>query len=325
MTVALASVDRVGRRARRAGWAVAAVAPLALSDYWAFVVGVAATFAVVALGLRLLVGDAGQISLGHGALMAVGAFAAANLSMRTGVSSWWGFPVAALAGAAAGVVVGLPAVRLRGLHLAVTTLAFAIAADKYVFRLDAVSGSGGGLPMPAPSVGGWVLDARQSCVVAVAMLGLVWAGTARLREGRFGLALRLVRAGDEVAANVGVGPATAKLAAFMLSGAVAAVGGMLLGVFLGQVSSWTFSGQPTGVLSIRLVMLTLIGGSSSPAGVAIVAFSLSALPEVSRGAEEWITAVTGVLLLVVLIHAPDGVGGAVRRLGARWLPAGAAP
>src|SRR5438309_2570876 len=165
--------------------AVAAVAVGAyrVSGYYAFVGTVAVVYASVGVSMYILSGLSGQLSIGHSALMGIGGFGAGILTQNAGLPYPVALPIAGLAAAAGAVAIGLPSFRIRGLYLAVVTLTFAIAAERYVFRLDAVAGYAKGLDLPrmgAHTVMLWALAVLVGAVVVAVRVTNSKAGRAML-------------------------------------------------------------------------------------------------------------------------------------------------
>src|SRR5581483_9435496 len=249
----------------------ATVAAAASGEYWSFVAAVAATYAVVGISMFLLSGLAGQLSLGHAALMGLGGFTAALLTSRAG----WPYPVtipaAALVAAVGAAAIGVPAFRIRGLYLAVATLAFGIAAERRLFGLTAVSGA--------------------------AVLARRGAAT------RGGSNLRVLHHDETLAASWGINTGRAKLFAFTLSGLLAGAAGGVYAGLVGHLTSEVFSAER----SITLVAMAIVGGLGSVGGVVAGAVLFSLLPEVLHGAAQWLTLVDSAILLAVILLLPGGL------------------
>jgi len=182
------------------------------------------SYAVASMGLGLLVGYAGQISLGQGAFFAIGAYAAAAMLAKTGLPYLLALPLAAAVTFAIGLAFGIPAVRLRGLYLALVTLALAVAVGPVIKRAEPVTGGVSGLSAPQPPVPGWLaVDPDQwlyllSLVVTALMLLLA----ANLTRGSLGRALVAIRDGERAARTSGVHVSRTKALLFAIAGAYAA-------------------------------------------------------------------------------------------------------
>ena len=269
--------------------------------------------AVVCLSLVVLTGYVGQISLAQMAFAGVAGFTLSKLADGLGVP----FPVAPLlaaaAAAAVGVVVGLPALRLRGLSLAVVTLAGAVAVEELVFKSPAVTGGFAGTRVPEASVLGFDLGlagARPFGFLVLAVLAGAGLGVAALRRGPLGRRLLAVRANERAAAAVGVDVVATKLAAFALSAFVAGLGGALLGYGQGQLSFGSF-----GVfVSLSYLAVAYVGGIASIAGALVggllveggLAFTVL---ERAAGLGRYQLLVSGAALVLVAVLRPEGLVG----------------
>jgi ABC-type branched-subunit amino acid transport system permease subunit len=214
-----------------------------LSDVNALRLCSATAFAVAGLSLNVLMGYAGQISLGQYAFVGVGAF---TTGLVTGVSDlrlpWLvGLLASAVLGGLVAFVVGLPALRLRGLYLAVVTIGVAYAGYQSLFRIDRIGGGSAGKPVPRPYVGEHPIATNADFLaVALVVLVVVWQLDVNLCRSRLGRAFQMVKADETVAASFGIDVARTKLLAFTISGAMAGVAGCLLGTAYGTVTGTVF-------------------------------------------------------------------------------------
>ena len=268
--------------------------------------------AVICLSLVVLTGYVGQISLAQMAFAGVAGFSLAKLA------SAWDVPfpvaplVAALLAAAVGVAVGLPALRLRGLSLAVVTLAAAVAVEEAVFKAPALTGGFEGTRVPPlPGVG------RAGTVgfglVALAVLVAVALGVAALRRGRLGRRFLAVRANERAAAACGVGLTATKLTAFALSALVAGLGGALLGYGQGRLSFGSF-----GVfVSLSYLAAAYLGGIASVSGALVGGLLVPSGLVFTVVDGKYQLLITGLALILVAIARPQGIVGRARRGEAR--------
>lgn len=300
-----------------------AVSPLFLQNFQATQAIRAAIFSVIGLSLNILMGHAGQISLGHQAFVGVGAFTSGWAASEAGLTFWMALPIAGVVGALSALLLGLVALRLRGLYLALITLAYGAVAEESIFNIRALTRGGAGMPAPRP--GGFETDRRYLylCMIVLALVLLMdW----RLVRSKAGRAIAAIRHDERVAATMGVNVTFYKTLAFMLSGFVAGLAGSLFAHQQTVVVAEDF------VFSIALlwVFMTVVGGLGSRAGV-VVGSSLFAvfpflfesfLPE--QLAESFIRAVPligAVLLVLTLILYPGGIGQQLLPLR-RWLAGG---
>lgn len=268
---------------------MASAAPLLLApSHLDDLARVAATDAIFAVACFVVLGLAGQFSLGQAALYGVGAYATAILAVRLQWNPLAALPVAVTAGALAGLLLGLPSLRVTGDQLAVLTLAMGLAAQLLFLNWTPVTGGFGGIPgIPAPRLWGTVLaDDRALYVLALVLLVAVVSGVEAVRRSRLGRAMRAVQEDEIQAAALGIHVGLTKLAAFALSGAIAAVAGWLYAVSLGYVSSPGF-----GItLSVLGVVMVLIAGSGrlyatilAGAALAVMDTLTQNLPQVELG------------------------------------------
>ena len=266
-------------------------------------------FAMVGVSLTVLMGYTGQISLGHWALAGVGAFAAANLYGRWHVPFLVTLPLVFLLGAAISLVIGLPALRIKGLYLAVVTVTFSYAAELFLFKSDSFGGGTSGRRMPAPQLGPLDLNDpsnRPMFVFALAMLLLSMALARNVLSSRVGRSFVALRENEKAAATLGVRLAPTRLLAFALSGGIAAVAGLTFAVRVGTVNATDF---PTEI-SLVLVLMAIIGGLPTLSGPILGAFVVFGLPFLLKFDNAWIIPIgTGILTIVVITRVRGGLAG----------------
>ena len=280
----------------------------------------ATSIAVGALALNLLIGYAGQISLGHGALLGVGAFAAGMATTGAGLPMWVAIPLAAVVTALVSLVIGFPALRLRGLYLAMVTIAFGYAMYTGILSLNALTGGTAGV-VETRRLWGSTTFVDQSYMLAGALILLVlaWFLDANVTRSRLGRAFKAIRESEAVAASFGVDVARYKLLAFVISGALAGVAGAIWGFTFGQVNSESFFSGNTFDYSLLLILVVVIGGLGSRAGVVIAAFAftlfpflLSALPGIGSSLHQVMPIVGGALLMYTVARHPGGFASLAR-------------
>lgn len=294
--------------------------PLFLPPYPMYVTTLVTIGALSALGLHLLVGGAGQISLGHAAFMGVGAYAASHLH---GPLAPLGILLGGGIAALLGLVLGLPSLRIKGAYLAIATLAFQFLAD-YVFKnWEAVTGGIRGRTLPPAELFGFVLDnpGRLWYLVLVFALPLFFYGK-RLLMTRAGRAFMAVRDNDLSARVAGVDLVRVKLLAFALSAFYAGVAGGLLAQLYKAVTPEYF---PLTV-SIQYLAMVIVGGAGTVLGAVLGAFLVLLIPEAlnslvgSLGPQyaailaAWRNVVFGLFILAFLILEPLGLVGLWGRL-----------
>ena len=280
---------------------------------------------IVTLGLCLLMGYAGQISLGQAAFFGVGAYGSAILTTRFGWSPWLALVAAALGAGALAYLVGRPVFRLSGHYLAMGTLAFGSLVHIVFVEWKKYTGGPTGLPgIPRLTLGGAPIKtdlAYYYLVWAVALVGLALA--LNLVNSRFGRALRAIRDSQPAAESIGVDVARCKLQVLVISALYASVAGSLYAHYLIFISPQV--GSLDG--SIRLVLMAAVGGLASiwgaPFGAATVTLLTLGLREVvplftGYGSGEHQIIAYGLLLIVIMLFMPEGVTLAALR-GARRL------
>ena len=283
--------------------------PGLLTDVRASMFAIGVTYAAMALSLNLLMGYAGQISLGHGALLAVGAYTSGILTGRYGWSYMAGVGVAMVMGAAIAFIVGLPALRLRGLYLAITTLGFAAVMDAAILKIPWLSRGSAGVELPRPVAGEFIFtrNADYLALILVILVG-VWFLDANVVRTKLGRAFFGIREDERVAQSFGVDVARYKMIAFMLSGALAGLAGAMHGHLLLFVESRTFAFP---LFSLTIVAFVVIGGLGSRVGVLVAAASFGVVPQLLRAIEGWDLIVGSALLIFAMARHPGGVAGAI--------------
>ena len=268
-------------------------------------------YAMVGVSLTVLMGFTGQISLGHWGLAGVGAFSVANFATRLGLPWIVSLPLVVLTGMIVSLVIGLPALRIRGLYLAIATLSFNLAAEYYLFKSRLVGGSTAGIVVDQPTLGPVDLGStsnRPMFLFSLALLllsMLVARNLARTRTGRGFFALR---ENEKAAATLGVDLTRYKLLAFAVSGGIAALAGALYVTYLGFAESTTWT---TG-RSLVLISIIMIGGLGSLMGPALGALLVVGVPLLFDFANDFVVFIgTGILLITVIVRAQGGLAGLV--------------
>ena len=275
---------------------------------------VVALYAMVGVSLTVLMGYTGQISLGHWGLVGVGAFALANLYTRIGMPYLIALPLTVVVGMVVSLVIGLPALRIRGLYLAVATLAFNLAAEFYLFKSRLIGGSTAGIVVEPPKLGPFDLDDpshRPIFFFSLFMLGLTMLVARNLARTRTGRGFYALRENEKAAATMGVDLTRYKLLSFAVSGGMAALAGALYVTYLGFAESTTWSTSR----SLLLISVVMIGGLGSISGSVFGAFVVIGLPQLFDFANDWLVTIgTGLLLIAVIVRLRGGIAGLVQRV-----------
>ncbi|MGD0110066.1 MAG: branched-chain amino acid ABC transporter permease [Rhodopila sp.] len=313
----------------RTSWIVAILVLLAVivpvtlfTDYHLFQITMVVVYAIAILGLSLLTGFNGQISLGHGAFYAIGAYTSAILMSATAVPYWATLPISAVVCAVVGFLLGLPALRLGGLYLALTTFALAVAIPQILKYKAFEDWTGGvqGLVIDKPDAPfGLALSPDQwlyifTVAVAVVLYVIAW----NIVRGRMGRAMMAIRDHAMAAEAMGINLAMVKTRAFALSAMYTGLAGSLGAIAVQFVAPDSF-----GVfVSIFLFVGLIVGGVSSIGGTLIGAAFIEFVPnladKVSKAAPG---AVYGVILIAVIFLMPAGAGGFLHAIWRRFFAA----
>jgi len=297
--------------------AAACVVALQVNSYYVFVLANVALLAIAGIGLNVLLGLTGQVSLGHVGFYAIGAYTVALLTTRLQLSFWLAWPLAALLAGAIGGLLALPALRARGPYLAMITIAFGFVVENGIVEWRSLTGGQNGIMgISAPALGGLAKGERAMALIALLGAGIALAGYAWLARGTWGAAMRAVRDSETAAEAIGLDPVAIKCTAFAVSAVCAGAAGGLFAPLAGFVTPHTFG----FVQSILFVLVVMIGGAGSVAGPLVGAVVVGVLPELLSNFEDVRLLVFGAMLLVVLWIAPDGVVGLLRRVRRRWWP-----
>jgi ABC-type branched-subunit amino acid transport system ATPase component/branched-subunit amino acid ABC-type transport system permease component len=331
----LGRAPRPRRPARPAAGAVviAVVGLVVLHGTWRASLVTSLIMAIIALSLVVVTGYVGQVSLAQLTLAGAAAFLLSTFTDDWGIP----FPVAPLlaaAGAAAiGVIVGLPALRIRGLSVGVVTLALAVALEALWFKNNDLNGGGLGVKVTGPwlfgldlRVGGGAAYPRLGfCLMCLVVLVLVALGVARLRVSRLGSAMLAVRANERSAAAAGVNVARTKLIGFAIGAFIAGLGGSLLAYQQRTVTFDSFD----AIVGLSVFAVAYLAGITSVSGGVLAGFLTSgglafAVLDHLVSVGFWYEAVTGLLLVITVLVNPEGIVGPVLALADR-ARAGSAP
>ncbi len=310
-----------------------------LSPYNDYLVGEIALYLIALAGLSLLTGVNGQISLGQGAFMAVGAYTMALLMNHTQLNFVIELVAAVGAAAVLGLVIGIPAARIKGPYLAGMTLLLALALPPIADKWNGTFGGDQGLTTTVPTAPGTINPEQWLAWIEIAGALLTLVLLANLLRSRFGRSFRAVR-DDEIAASLaGVHIARTKVTAFVISAGCAGLAGAFLGLSTGVVNT----GEFPLTLSIQLLAAMVIGGTGTLVGMLWGAILMVYLPQWSTslsghfklgsGVSAYLAiTIFGAVLIVAMLVAPTGIQGGLRwlwiRVTRRWsrpVTAGATP
>jgi branched-chain amino acid transport system permease protein len=294
-------------------------APLFAGDYILYMLSLTAIYIIVALGLNLLSGYAGQISLGHAAFMAIGAYASSYLTVKLGLPFWFALPASGVITAIVGILLGIAALRLSGFYLAIATMAFAFIVDEVILNWESVTNGANGIKLSAPAIGPLVLKTETQVyylIVAISLI-MLW-GAKNITRSSLGRAFIAIRDSETSAEIMGVQLLKYKTIAFCISAFYAGIAGSLFAHFLKFISPSNF----TLMDSIGFIIMILVGGVGTIPGSVYGAIFITFLPEGIRFLKDIFPffivetglqgLVYGLILLLFIILEPTGLYG-------RWL------
>ncbi|MDI6753741.1 MAG: branched-chain amino acid ABC transporter permease [Thermodesulfobacteriota bacterium] len=275
------------------------------NNYHLMVLNIAALNIVVVIGLNLLMGFAGQISLGHAAFFGLGAYLSAIFTATFGFPLW---PTIILAMVITGMVayaIGIPTLKLEGHYLVMATLGFNIIIYILMIQLDGVTGGPSGFPgIPRLQVGGFVFDSDRKIYY---LLWTISVGTLLLSlnliHSRVGRAMAALSHNEIAARCAGIDTENYKVKVFVISAVLASLAGSCYAHYITFISPGTFS----FFYSIQVVTMVLIGGIGSLWGSVFGAILLTILPEILHAVKEYNVLIYGIILMVVLIFFPQGL------------------
>jgi len=279
--------------------------PFFISNYEAKILVFVGINAILAMGLCLLMGYAGQISLGHAAFYGIGAYASAILTTRYEMSVWLGFLAAITLSALVALLIGIPSLRLKGHYLAMATLGF--GEIMYVFFVETdvlTNGPGGIVSIPPISLGRFTLITAQHYYYFVwGIAVLLLAVSINIIYSRVGRALRALHGSEIAAQAMGVNTAKYKIQVFVLSAVYAGIAGSLYAHFVNFINPSPFN----LTFSIILVFIVVLGGTGRIWGALVGAFVLTLLPEYLRVFQEYNLIIYALILILVMIFMPQGL------------------
>lgn len=298
--------------------AVAVLAPLLFGSSYHFRIGALVWInSLAVIGLNILMGLAGQVSLGHAAFFGIGAYAVAILPSRFGIDPLASAAIGAMSCASLAFLLGRPILRLKGHYLAVATLGLGALVAMVLSNELRLTGGPDGMAAARPMIAGWRVAGAQTwywITAACLVMGMVLAEN--LRSGAAGLALSALHDSEVAASVLGVNVARAKLAAFVVSAVYGSIAGSLLGFLNGHVTP-----DRAGFLqSIEFVTMAVVGGLGSMIGSVVGAAVLVILPQVLTMFHEYEHFVLGILIILMMILLPSGVVPTLSKLFSKTNP-----
>lgn len=296
------------------------LAPAVLETYWISLLNMIGIYIIASLGLNLLSGYTGQVSLGHAALFGIGAYSSAIFTVALKCSFWLALPVSGLISAIVGVVIGLPALRLKGLYFAISTMGFGFIVEEIIIQWESVTNGVNGLLVNRPSIGSFEFSTDESyyyiIYLLVIIVTVIFQNILRTPTGRAFIAIR----DSEIAAeSMGINLAEFKTKAFGISAFFTGLAGALFAHFMLFIGPENFD----LMVSISFLVMILVGGMGSVHGSVFGAIFVAALPEMISLSKDYIpniiaeqaglqAAVYGLILLIFIRFEPLGLYG-------RWL------
>ena len=297
--------------------------------YYVFIINLTGIAVIGGIGLNLLTGFTGQLSLGQHAFLAIGAYGAAILGSKLHLPFWMTIPLVGCITAFAGLIIGLPALRLKGLYLAMATLAFAFIVDHFVAH-SAITGASAGIAVPRIRLGATVLRSDRAfyfLIISVVILLTILAKN--LTRSRVGRAFVAIRDYDLAANIIGVNLTKYKLYSFMISSFYVGVAGALYAYYMGFIAPDHFT---LGV-TIEYIAIIIVGGLGSILGSIYGAIVITLLPEILRMGTDLLrepypllseyfgdlkTVAYGLVIVIFLVFEPEGFSGRWVKIKSYW-------
>ncbi len=284
--------------------------PLSLNDYYRDIMTLTCMYIVLALGLNIVVGQAGLLNLGYVAFYAIGAYTYAILSTSYGLSFWSGLIIGALTAALFALILGIPTLRLRGDYFAIVTLGLGEITRIVLNNWDNMTGGPNGISkIGRPVLAGMVLNtALDFYYLILSLVILTVFAMHRLMASRIGRAWIAIREDETAAEAMGINTFRLKLLAFVLGSAWAGMTGVFFAAKMAFVSPESF----TFFESVLILCMVVLGGMGSIPGIILGAFLLIALPEIFRDFQDYRMLAFGIALVFMMVFKPQGLLGTLK-------------
>ena len=295
------------------GWIIAVIillaAPLFLGKYTIFLLSLLAIYALVSLGLNLLMGYTGQIAAGHAGFLALGAYFTAIIGENL---QWLPCPVilllAGIFTGAIGFLLGIPILRLKGFYIAMATLAFGVVVSEVILQWSSLTGGDDGFSVPTAQIAGFAFDSDFKLYYLIIPVTLIMTVLAKnLVNGYFGRAFIALRESEIAAQTIGIDLARYKTIAFAISAFYTGVAGGLFAYLITYLSPDAFTIE----LSVDFIAMIVIGGMGSILGSIIGAVILTGMQQVLAGLLDLQILIFGISLIVFMIFMPKGITGMI--------------
>ncbi|WP_022669998.1 branched-chain amino acid ABC transporter permease [Hippea alviniae] len=271
---------------------------------------IAALSVIVILGLDLLMGFAGQVSLGHAGFVAMGAYISSLLSIKLNINPWLAILIAVLITSLLASIIAYPTMKLKGHYLAMATLAIGEIVYILLNNLTSLTGGHQGLSgMPMLSIGNFVFDSDKKFYFLVWLIvSVITFIIVNITNSSFGRSLRLIKEKEPAAVSFGINAHMLKIVVFTISATLASLAGGLFAFYLGFISPASFS----LLKSIDYVVMVFVGGMGTVIGPMIMSVILTVLPNILLSLQEFWPIVNGILLVVMVMFLPEGIGGIIK-------------
>ena len=302
---------KIARRIGVAAFIAIVVAAIVSADgYQVYIISLVGLTAMVGVGLNILLGLTGQISLGHVGFYAIGAYVGAILTVTYEWSFWAALPLAGIVAGIAGMLLAVPALRVRGPYLAMVTIAFGFVIEQGAAEWKDVTGGWNGMMfIPLPEIFDYAFTERDVALLVAALTLATVVVFAQLNTSSWGKAMRAVRDSEPAARSLGLDPVMIRTTAFTLSAAITGIAGAIFASLTNFISPESFP----FIQSILFLLVAIIGGIGTVLGPVAGALVVVLLPEFLSALAEYRLLFVGVLLLVVLVATPRGVVGEIER------------
>jgi len=286
-------------------------------DYGAYLLNLIFINIIAAVGLNILTGFTGLISLGHAAFMAIGAYTSSILTVKLGVPFWLALPASGALTGLIGFVVGLPSLRLTGIYLALATMAFGFVTDEIILQWQSLTRGADGFAAIPPIIFGMTFDSyKKYFFITFISLAILLFVAKNMTRGSFGRTLMAIRDSETAAETMGVNLGWYKALAFTVSAIYAGLAGSLYAHFILFVSVDNF----TLLHSIGFIVMVVVGGLGSITGSVMGAIFITVLPEIISVTRDYLpaavktasslqAAVYGIILMLFVIYQPAGFYG----------------
>ncbi len=305
--------------------------PFVAGQYFLYTANLIGIAVIGVLGLNILSGFTGQISLGHSAFVAIGAYSATLLSLKLGIPFWLALPIAGLITALSGLIIAIPCLRLRGLYLAIATFAFFFIVEYVIVHWDGLTNGTGGLTVPEATVFGLAIDSDIKLYFVILILVICALAFANnLLRTEVGRAFIAIRDNDIAAEVIGIDITRYKIYSFMICSFYAGVAGSLYAITLSFIGPEHFS----FLMTIEYLAMGLVGGIGTISGSIFGAVFMTLLPEGIRLLRDALSAdypflvtrmadlqssVYGLVIILFLIFEPTGLFGLWVKVKSYWL------